>query len=109
MYDNLMNEYLSSIILLPLLLSTCSTLLNLLPVTLTDFTIIHSNTTNPAVRHESFDCPLHRDHSLTLLECLRARKETEGEDLLALVDYLLPALLLAQQDQLRRRTQQVRV
>ena len=59
--------------------------------------------------YESLDHLLQPDDSLTLLEGLRACEETEWEDLLALAHDLLPALLLAQQDQLRRRTQQVSV
>ena len=53
--------------------------------------------------YESLHCLLQPDHGLTLLEGLRACEETEREDLLALAHDLLPALLLTQQDQLRRR------
>lgn len=96
---------LSSIILLPLLLAPTITLFNLLSLTLTDTDL----TLYPTMLYESLDCLLQPDHGLTLLEGLRACEETQWEDLLALAHDLLPALLLAQQDQLRRRRQQVRV
>ena len=52
------------------------------------------------MRDQSLHRPLQRDDRVALLEGLHAREETQREDLLALVDYHLPALLLAQQDQL---------